>query len=76
MYAFQFLIGRLLTVLVMPNISFRGGFQFLIGRLLTPQNALFGQLSVWFQFLIGRLLTWDGYDPLCSVLCGVSIPYR
>jgi len=54
---FQFLIGRLRTLLTgrprAPSLT----FQFLIGRLRTSNPITVDDLIVLFQFLIGRLRT-------------------
>mgnify|MGYP006950033023 CR=1 FL=1 len=54
---FQFLIGRLLTVVTLARASYTIQFQFLIGRLLTTGSTIQGIFVLSFQFLIGRLIT-------------------
>ncbi len=55
---FQFLIGRLKTLLTLAIVAYKSGFQFLIGRLKTiAENNFKDSLERLFEFLIGRLKT-------------------
>ena len=54
---FQFLIGRLGTLSLFPNLDREEGFQFLIGRLGTYFGGGDCGGDLGFQFLIGRLGT-------------------
>ena len=56
---FQFLIGRLVTVLQGLGCYLGVTFQFLIGRLVTRMAGRKGEKEKLFQFLIGRLVTWS-----------------
>mgnify|MGYP006894307807 CR=1 FL=1 len=56
--AFQFLIGRLVTLRAeQGREAGAGGFQFLIGRLVTRDQPPASYNVSGFQFLIGRLVT-------------------
>ena len=72
---FQFLIGRLATLVYGFFDDFWGRFQFLIGRLATKESQRKAKERKKFQFLIGRLATMMKDDTYhCFFL--VSIPYR
>jgi len=58
---FQFLIGRLKTVLGLEKIGEAMMFQFLIGRLKTIFCSSVYCLPFLFQFLIGRLKTMQHF---------------
>jgi len=58
---FQFLIGRLVTVMVCKRFSKTSEFQFLIGRLVTMPASYATFCAREFQFLIGRLVTMGGF---------------
>ncbi len=73
---FQFLIGRLITMMWLRLVMGRGRFQFLIGRLITAGGGENRRhYGFGFQFLIGRLITTKRL-PFSPLLSPVSIPHR
>ena len=73
---FQFLIGRLATVICASMIILYITFQFLIGRLATCHAVLLYQLQMEqrFQFLIGRLATkWQREENKLKKSCFNSL---
>ena len=75
MFAFQFLIGRLVTYCIFASRFRSARFQFLIGRLVTQRIAPLYIYFPMFQFLIGRLVTIFALSKgVCSFK--VSIPHR
>ena len=55
---FQFLIGSLISLLLLTSATLLGGFQFLIGSLISSVMTLWDYLMyLMFQFLIGSLIS-------------------
>ena len=75
MLKFQFLIGRLESLILSVSLAGIRKFQFLIGRLESTRSIYEQSNTDKFQFLIGRLESCSCAVTITWVL-SVSIPYR
>ena len=73
---FQFLIGKLKTVLCLREyLRVVLEFQFLIGRLKTSSNEFYVEYIAKFQFLIGRCEKSKYTSRIYSLLVIIDSPY-